>query len=172
MDHLQTEARNPASNDLDRRSALELVRLMNGEDARVLPAVAHERIPGAGAARIATVFLDLLDAAEQAPRLQPRVFMRQAARLQAFGLAFEMELQLFAQIGFAAAAEQEGSKPAAKDVPGTHGYVLSRTRLTPAESRSHFATSVSTCLCPDLVSAYKRARRLFSDAPHSAVIHP
>ena len=53
--------------------------------------------------------------------LEARVFARQAARLQTLGLAFEMELQLFAQIGFAAAAEDERSEPAADDVPGAHG---------------------------------------------------
>lgn len=39
MDHLQTEARNPASTELDNLTPLELVRLMNAEDARVIPAV-------------------------------------------------------------------------------------------------------------------------------------
>src|SRR5262245_60919618 len=42
MDHLQTEARNPASAELDDLSPLELVRLMNAEDARVIPAVASQ----------------------------------------------------------------------------------------------------------------------------------
>ena len=72
-------------------------------------------------ARVAAGFLDLLDAAEQAPRLEARIFARQAGRLQTLGLAFEMELQLFAQIGFAAVAEDERSEPAADDVPGAHG---------------------------------------------------
>ena len=39
MDHLQTEARNPASTKLDELTALQIVRLMNAEDARVIPAV-------------------------------------------------------------------------------------------------------------------------------------
>ena len=42
MDHLQTEARNPASADLDELSTLQLVRLMNAEDAKVIPAVASQ----------------------------------------------------------------------------------------------------------------------------------
>src|SRR5262249_27791727 len=42
MDHLQTEARNPASTNLDERTPLEIVRLMNVEDARVIPAVASQ----------------------------------------------------------------------------------------------------------------------------------
>lgn len=42
MDHLLTEASNPASVDLDRLTPLEFVRLMNSEDARVIPAVAAE----------------------------------------------------------------------------------------------------------------------------------
>jgi N-acetylmuramic acid 6-phosphate etherase len=42
MDQLQTEARNPASTDLDSLTPLELVRLINAEDARVLPAVAAQ----------------------------------------------------------------------------------------------------------------------------------
>jgi N-acetylmuramic acid 6-phosphate etherase len=42
MDHLQTEARNPASTELDELSTLQFVRLMNAEDARVIPAVASQ----------------------------------------------------------------------------------------------------------------------------------
>ncbi|HKB03610.1 MAG TPA: N-acetylmuramic acid 6-phosphate etherase [Gemmataceae bacterium] len=40
MDHLLTESRNPSSVDLDALSSLEIVLLMNSEDARVPPAVA------------------------------------------------------------------------------------------------------------------------------------
>jgi N-acetylmuramic acid 6-phosphate etherase len=39
VDHLETEARNPASARLDERTPLELVRLMNAEDARAVAAV-------------------------------------------------------------------------------------------------------------------------------------
>jgi N-acetylmuramic acid 6-phosphate etherase len=39
MDHLQTEARNSASTRLDELTALQIVRLMNTEDAHVIPAV-------------------------------------------------------------------------------------------------------------------------------------
>src|SRR5262245_15079879 len=42
MDHLTTEARNPASTRLDELSPLEFVRLMNAEDGRVLEAVASQ----------------------------------------------------------------------------------------------------------------------------------
>src|SRR5688572_13618406 len=42
MDHLQTEARNPASAELDDLSPLQLVRLMNAEDGRVIPAIATQ----------------------------------------------------------------------------------------------------------------------------------
>src|SRR6266853_1311264 len=42
MDHLQTEARNPASMHLDELTSLELVQLMNREDSRVLSAVAFQ----------------------------------------------------------------------------------------------------------------------------------
>ncbi len=42
MDHLQTEGRNPASANLDERTPLEIVRLMNAEDAKVIPAVASQ----------------------------------------------------------------------------------------------------------------------------------
>jgi N-acetylmuramic acid 6-phosphate etherase len=42
MEHLLTEARNPASTNLDELTSLELVRLMNAEDAKVPPAVAAE----------------------------------------------------------------------------------------------------------------------------------
>ena len=120
--------------------------------AEAVARVARQRVEGRRPARVAAGFLDLLDAAEQAQCLEARVFPRQAARLQTLGLAFEMELQLFAQIGFAAVAEDERSEPAADDVPGAHGYVLCKTRLTPADRRSHFATSVSSCLRPALVS--------------------
>jgi N-acetylmuramic acid 6-phosphate etherase len=42
MDHLETEARNPASTKLDVLSAPEIVRLMNAEDGRVAAAVASQ----------------------------------------------------------------------------------------------------------------------------------
>jgi N-acetylmuramic acid 6-phosphate etherase len=42
MDHLLTEARNPASVDLDALTPIEIVRLMNAEDAKVAPAVAAQ----------------------------------------------------------------------------------------------------------------------------------
>ena len=42
MDHLLTEARNPASIDLDVLSPLDIVRVINAEDAKVAPAVAAQ----------------------------------------------------------------------------------------------------------------------------------
>ena len=42
MDHLLTEARNPASTNLDELTSLQFVRLMNAEDAQVIPAVASQ----------------------------------------------------------------------------------------------------------------------------------
>jgi N-acetylmuramic acid 6-phosphate etherase len=42
MDHLQTEARNPASTNLDELTSLQLVQLMNREDSWVLTAVASQ----------------------------------------------------------------------------------------------------------------------------------
>ena len=42
MEHLLTEARNPASTDLDRLTPLALVRLMNAEDGHVISAVASQ----------------------------------------------------------------------------------------------------------------------------------
>jgi len=42
LEHLITEARNPASEDLDGLSALEIVRLINSEDAKVAGAVAEQ----------------------------------------------------------------------------------------------------------------------------------
>ncbi|MBA4064386.1 MAG: N-acetylmuramic acid 6-phosphate etherase [Isosphaera sp.] len=42
MDHLVTEARNPASVNLDELTPLQLVRVMAAEDAKVAPAVAAE----------------------------------------------------------------------------------------------------------------------------------
>jgi N-acetylmuramic acid 6-phosphate etherase len=42
LEHLTTESRNPASEDLDGLSSLEIVRLINSEDAKVAVAVAGE----------------------------------------------------------------------------------------------------------------------------------
>jgi N-acetylmuramic acid 6-phosphate etherase len=42
LDQLLTEARNPASTNLDELGALDIVRLMNAEDGRVIPAVAAQ----------------------------------------------------------------------------------------------------------------------------------
>jgi N-acetylmuramic acid 6-phosphate etherase len=42
LEHLTTEARNPASEELDRLSPIELVRLINSEDAKVADAVAEQ----------------------------------------------------------------------------------------------------------------------------------
>ena len=42
LEHLTTEARNPASEELDGLSALEIVQLINSEDAKVAAAVALE----------------------------------------------------------------------------------------------------------------------------------
>ena len=42
MSHMMTEARNPVSEQIDTLSPLEIVRLMNAEDARVAAAVGRE----------------------------------------------------------------------------------------------------------------------------------
>ena len=42
LEHLTTEARNPASEDLDGLTALQIVQLINSEDAKVAAAVAEE----------------------------------------------------------------------------------------------------------------------------------
>ncbi|MBN9122582.1 MAG: N-acetylmuramic acid 6-phosphate etherase [Planctomycetes bacterium] len=42
MDHLQTEARNPASAELDELTPLQVVRLMCADDAKVIPAVSSQ----------------------------------------------------------------------------------------------------------------------------------
>jgi N-acetylmuramic acid 6-phosphate etherase len=42
LEHLTTEARNPASEDLDGLTAVEIVQLINSEDARVAAAVAEQ----------------------------------------------------------------------------------------------------------------------------------
>ncbi|HVT30067.1 MAG TPA: N-acetylmuramic acid 6-phosphate etherase [Lacipirellulaceae bacterium] len=42
LEHLTTEARNPASEDLDGLTALEIVRLINSEDAKIAAAVAEQ----------------------------------------------------------------------------------------------------------------------------------
>jgi N-acetylmuramic acid 6-phosphate etherase len=45
FEHLTTEARNPASEDLDGLSAAEIVQLINAEDAKVAAAVAEQAEP-------------------------------------------------------------------------------------------------------------------------------
>lgn len=42
LEHLTTEARNPASEDLDGLTAIEIVRLINAEDAKIAAAVAEQ----------------------------------------------------------------------------------------------------------------------------------
>ena len=59
--------------------------------------------------------------------------------LKAFGLTLEVKLQLLVQVRLAIGAlKEQRSDPAARDVPEAHDQVLCNTRLTPAESRSHF----------------------------------
>src|SRR4051794_40208849 len=52
MTRMTTEARNPASETIDTLSPLEIVRLMNAEDARVPEAVGREAEPIARAIEI------------------------------------------------------------------------------------------------------------------------
>ena len=52
MSRLTTEARNPASEKIDTLSPLEIVRLMNAEDARVAEAVGREAEPIARAIEV------------------------------------------------------------------------------------------------------------------------
>lgn len=52
MDHLQTEARNPASADLDELTPLQLVRLMNAEDEKVIAAVGSQAVAIARAVEV------------------------------------------------------------------------------------------------------------------------
>jgi N-acetylmuramic acid 6-phosphate etherase len=52
MDNLETEARNPASAKLDELTPLEIVALMNAEDAKVIPAVASQAEPIARAIEV------------------------------------------------------------------------------------------------------------------------
>lgn len=52
LDHLTTEARNPASEKLDGLSPLALVRLINREDAAVAAAVSREELPIAKAIEV------------------------------------------------------------------------------------------------------------------------
>ena len=40
---LTTEKRNPASRDIDRRTTLQIVEIINAEDAKVAPAIRRER---------------------------------------------------------------------------------------------------------------------------------
>lgn len=42
MDHLQTESRNPASAELDELSAIQFVRLMLGEDSKIVSAISSQ----------------------------------------------------------------------------------------------------------------------------------
>jgi N-acetylmuramic acid 6-phosphate etherase len=52
MDHLTTEHANPESRDIDRLSAIDIVRLMNAEDSKVATAVQHEMQSISAAAEI------------------------------------------------------------------------------------------------------------------------
>lgn len=52
LDHLTTEARNPASQDLDSLSPMDLVRLINEEDATIAAAVRKEEKPIAEAVEV------------------------------------------------------------------------------------------------------------------------
>src|SRR5436189_5915327 len=52
MSRMTTEARNPASEKVDTLSPLEIVRLMNAEDARVPEAVGREAEPSARAIEV------------------------------------------------------------------------------------------------------------------------
>ncbi|MBW3597334.1 MAG: N-acetylmuramic acid 6-phosphate etherase [Planctomycetes bacterium] len=63
LDHLTTEARNPASAAIDALSPLEIVRLMNDEDAKVAPAVRAEE------AKIAAAIEVIADRLRQGGRL-------------------------------------------------------------------------------------------------------
>ena len=49
IDHLTTEARNPASAHVDTMSSLEIVRLINEQDAGIAAAVAEQAEPIAAA---------------------------------------------------------------------------------------------------------------------------
>lgn len=57
LEHLTTESRNPASEDLDSLTPLEIVQLINSEDAKVATAVANE---GASIARAIEAIADRL----------------------------------------------------------------------------------------------------------------
>ena len=57
MDHLQTEGRNPASTNLDELNPLQIVQLMNAEDAEVIAAVASQ---AEAIARAITIIADCL----------------------------------------------------------------------------------------------------------------
>src|SRR5581483_7417427 len=52
MSRMTTEARNPASEKIDTLSPLEIVQLMNAEDARVAQAVGREAAPIARAIEV------------------------------------------------------------------------------------------------------------------------
>ena len=54
LDGLTTESRNPASTDLDRLSALDIVKLINAEDAIVATAVGAESVSIARAINVAS----------------------------------------------------------------------------------------------------------------------
>ena len=74
-------------------------------------------------------------------------------RPQALGLAVDVLLQFLVQLRLAAAAKQQRGRAGAEDVPEPHVvYVRASTRLTPADSRSHFDSSVTSCFRPAFVS--------------------
>ena len=71
MDQLQTEARNPASAELDELTPLQLVRLMNAEDAKVTSAIASQA-EAIARADIAVVVVDHAVAVEEGGGLANR----------------------------------------------------------------------------------------------------
>jgi hypothetical protein len=98
------------------------------ERAQCIEDVADRVVDEGGAARIAALVLDLLDAAKHPACMKARRFACHATRLQPLRLAVEMEPQFLAQIGFSAMAQEQGSQPGLEPMPEAHGFKSSAAR--------------------------------------------
>ena len=115
-------------------------------EADVLP----QRVDPGQHARVAERLTCLRDAAEFAPRGEPRLGVRQTAPAVLVGEQLEMRLQLLAQFVLAAAAGQRPEQPCEQHAQAGHDSG-SRRRLTISTVRAQSCASASNCFRPAAV---------------------
>ncbi len=124
-------------------------------------AVAHQRAPGeaeilpqrvdAGQhARVVERLTCLRDAAELAPRGEPRLGVRQAASAVLVGQQLEVRLQFLAQLVLATPTGQRTDEACEQHAQARHDSG-SKRRLTISTVRAHSCASASSCLRPAAV---------------------